>query len=258
MRSRLLVITAVATLLSAIPAASQTAAARQGLPRTADGKPDLSGVWQAMNAAAWDIQDHHASMGVPAGQGIVEGDEIPYQPWALARKQENFKNRLTADPEAKCFLPGVPRIMYMPYPFHIMQTPTHIAMLFEYVHATRNVFMNTKHWEGPLEMFMGDSRGRWDGDTLVVDAIHFTDQWWFDKAGNFHSDQLHLVERYTLLTPDHIQYEVTVEDPKVFTRPWKMSMTLYRHKEPNARILEYECYIYQREATALEALGSPK
>jgi hypothetical protein len=237
-------------LLVVMLAASQSVPAQTSLRRASDGKPDLSGVWQAVNAASWNIQDHRASLDVPAGQGVVEGNEIPYQPWALVKKEENFNNRLTADPETKCFLPGVPRITYMPYPFQIVQTPTQIAILYEYVHAQRNVFMNSPHLPGPIEWFMGDSRGRWEGDTLVVDVVHFTDQTWFDRSGNFHSELLHITERYTPVTPDHLQYEVTVEDPKVFTRPWKMSMPLYRRKEPNARLLEYECYVYQRETSA--------
>ena len=233
--------------------ASSSHAAAQAMRRTADGKPDLSGVWQVLNAAAWDIQDHAASLGVPAGAGVVDGNDIPYQPWARAKKDENFKNRETEDPETKCFLPGVPRITYMPYPFEIVQTPTQIALLYEYVHATRNVFMNSGHLEGPIDWFMGDSRGHWEGDTLVIDVTDLGDQTWFDRAGNFHSDALHVIERYTPITPDHIQYEVTIDDPKVFTRLWKMSMPLYRRKEPNVRVLEYECYVYQREADARAA-----
>jgi hypothetical protein len=244
--------------LALMSVASVTSVAAQTLPRTADGRPDLSGVWQTLNTAAWDIQDHRASLGVPAGQGVVEGNEIPYQPWAIEKRQANFKNRLTEDPETKCFLPGVPRITYMPYPFQIVQTPTQIAILYEYVHATRNVFMNSEHLEGPLEWFMGDSRGHWEGDTLVIDVTDFDDQTWFDRVGNFHSDALHVVERYTPITPDHLEYEVTIDDPKVFTRSWKMSMPLYRRKEPNARVLEYECYVYQREATARRAAEGQK
>jgi hypothetical protein len=244
--------------LALMSVASVTSVAAQTLPRTADGRPDLSGVWQTLNTAAWDIQDHRASLGVPAGQGVVEGNEIPYQPWAIEKRQANFKNRLTEDPETKCFLPGVPRITYMPYPFQIVQTPTQIAILYEYVHATRNVFMNSEHLEGPLEWFMGDSRGHWEGDTLVIDVTDFDDQTWFDRVGNFHSDALHVVERYTPITPDHLEYEVTIDDPKVFTRSWKMSMPLYRRKEPNVRVLEYECYVYQREATARRAAEGQK
>jgi len=218
------------------------------LPRTADGKPDLSGIWQVMNTAAWDIQDHTAQKGVPAGVGVVVGGEIPYRPEALVKKRENYANRATADPESKCYLPGVPRIMYMPYPFQIFQKPDQITMLFEYVHATRAVYTNgTQHPPGHIDWWMGDSRGRWEGDTLVVDIVHFNDQTWFDRAGNFHSEQLHLVERFTPLDRDHITYEVTVEDPKVFTAPWRMSMVLYRHREPNAQLLEYECYSFDNE-----------
>ena len=218
------------------------------LPRTADGKPDLSGIWQVMNTAAWDIQDHTAQKGVPAGVGVVVGGEIPYRPEALVKKRENYANRATADPESKCYLPGVPRIMYMPYPFQIFQKADQITMLFEYVHATRAVYTNgTQHPPGHIDWWMGDSRGRWEGDTLVVDIVHFNDQTWFDRAGNFHSEQLHLVERFTPLDRDHITYEVTVEDPKVFTAPWRMSMVLYRHREPNAQLLEYECYSFDNE-----------
>ena len=214
------------------------------LRRTSDGKPDLSGIWQAMNAAEWDLQDHAAEKGVPAGRGIVEGNEIPYRPEALPKKRENFKNRETADPQTKCFLPGLPRIMYMPYPFQIAQGPKQITILFEYVHAVRNIFMQGSHYPGPIDWWLGDSRGRWDGDTLVVDVVDFNDVTWFDRAGDFHSDELHVVERYTPTDPDHIQYEATIEDPKVFTRPWKMSMPLYRHREKDAQLLEYECFAY--------------
>ena len=237
---------AAATVLTASPAAAQSGAA---LPRTADGKPDLSGIWQAATTANWNIQAHAAEKDVPAGLGVVEGDEIPYQAWAAARKRENFANRATADPESKCFLPGVPRITYMPFPFQIFQTPRHIAITYEFVHAVRRIYMNSPHPEGPIEFWMGDSRGRWDGDTLVVDVVHFTDQTWFDRAGNFHSEALHVVERYTPVTRNHINYEVTIEDPKVFTRPWKMSLPLYRRMEQNIRVLDYECYAFGLERT---------
>jgi hypothetical protein len=216
--------------------------------RTADGRPDLSGVWQALNTAAWDIQGHHAQKGVPAGLGVVEGGDIPYQPWAAARQKENYENRVKADPEGKCFLPGVPRIMYMPFPFQILQTRDRVTMLFEYVHAIRYIHTIGKaHPEGHIDWWLGDSRGRWEGDTLVVDVVHFNEETWFDRAGNFHSDALHLIERYTPTGPDHIDYEVAVEDPKVFTKPWKMRMPLYRRKEANMQLLEYECYAFDWE-----------
>lgn len=217
------------------------------LPRTADGKPDLNGIWQALNTAAWDIQDHSAQLGVPAGQGVVEGNEIPYQPWAVAKKKENAANRLDRDPEAKCFLPGVPRATYMPFPFEIAQSSDHVAFLYEYAHGTRIVYMDGSERPEGLEFWMGDSRGRWEGDTLVVDVRSFNDQTWFDRAGNFHSEALRVVERYTLTDRNHINYEATIEDPKVFTRPWKMSMPLYRRQEKNIELLEYDCVIYLQD-----------
>jgi hypothetical protein len=236
-------------VLSATPclAAAQVSA----LPRTPDGKPNLQGIWQALSPAAWDIQDHPGQLGVPPGQGIVDGNDIPYQPWALAKKQENLATRLTADPETKGYMLGVPRIMYTALPFQITQTPDYVAMVFAYAHGIRTVYTNgTPHIRGPLQWWLGDSRGQWDEDTLVVDVVHFTDQTWFDRVGNFHSDALHLVERYTLTGPDHINYEVTVEDPNVFTRPWKMSLPLYRRKESNVRLLEYEPAYLMQEAQA--------
>ena len=219
------------------------------IPRASDGRPDLSGIWQVLNTAAWDIQDHAASLGVPAGQGVVEGNEIPYQPSAAAKKRENYANRRTADPETKCYQPGVPRITYMPFPFQIVQTPGYIAILYEYAHVTRRLYLGgTPHPKGPIEnWFMGDSRAHWEGDTLIVDVIHFTDQTWFDRAGNFHSTALHVVERYTPTDRDHIRYEATIEDPKVFTRLWKMSMPLYRRQDPNVQLLDYECYTMLQE-----------
>jgi len=249
---------ALLLVLMASPASAQTPAApRLAVPRTSDGKPDLNGVWQALSTADWDLQDHAARLGVPAGQGVVEGNDIPYTPAALAQKQQNVKNRATADPESKCFLLGVPRTMYAPYPFQIVQSPVYIAILSEYAHTTRSV-LNSEHPPGPITWFMGDSRGRWEGDTLVVDVKYFTDQTWFDRVGNFHSADLHVVERYTMETPDHIRYEATLEDPKVFTRPWKIAFTLYRRKEPNVRVLEYECYAYAQEEQARRGELGPR
>ena len=226
-----------------------TVAVPQTVRRTADGKPDLNGIWQALNTAAWDIQDHTGQLGMPPGQGVVEGNAIPYKPSAAAKKKVNFANRATADQtEANCFLPGVPRATYMPFPFQIAQTPKDIAIMYEFAHALRNIPMDgSPHPDGLPDTWMGDSCGRWDGDTLVVDVNSFNDQTWFDHAGNFHSDALHVVERYTLTNPDHISYEATVEDPKVFTRPWKMGMPLYRRIDKNAKLLEYECVFYQQE-----------
>ena len=244
---RIALIAAVVLVLAPVGAARQTTTAT-GIPRTRDGKPDLSGIWQALNTAAWNIEAHSAQKDVPAGAGVVQGGPIPYQPWALAKRDENYRNRATADPETNCYLPGVPRITYMPFPFQIIQMPDQVTILYEYAHATRYIYTNnTQHPSGHIDWWMGDSRGRWEGDTLVVDLIHFIDQTWFDRAGNFHSDALHEIERYTLADKDHITYEVTIDDPKVFTRPWTMSMTLYRHTEKNFQLLDYECYGFDFE-----------
>jgi hypothetical protein len=224
------------------------ATARPAVPRAADGKPDLSGIWGVMNTANWNILPHPASTDGPGGTGLVIGNELPYLPSALAKKQENYRTRMTADTDARCLLPGVPRVMYEPYPFQIFQTPGVVTMAFEYVHATRNIYMNTPHPDGQIEWWMGDSRGRWEGDTLVVDAIHFSGDTWFDRAGNYHSSGMHVVERYTLRDPDHLQYEATIEDPKVFSRPWTMQMILYRHIEQNFQLLEYDCIAFPDEA----------
>jgi hypothetical protein len=231
----------VAAMLPGAAAAQAPAASAYRAPRTADGHPDLQGIWKAMNTAIWNIQDHSAEPGIPAGQGVVEGNEIPYLPAALPKRMENFKNRATADPEAKCALVGVPRITYMPYPFQIFQTRDQITMVSEYAHTIRNIYLNSKHPPEGIEWYMGDSRARWEGETLVVDVVHFSDQTWFDRSGHYHSPAMHVVERYTRTGPDHTLYEATIEDPNVFSRPWKMRMTLYRDVEPNAQLLEYEC-----------------
>jgi len=246
LRSRLPIVAALSLLMAQASAAGQ--APGTSIQRTADGKPDLSGIWQTMNTAAWNVEDHTASSGVPAGQGVVEGGTIPYLPAALAKRNENFTTRATADPEAKCYLLGVPRIMYAGFPFQIIHRADQVTMLFEWAHATRYIHTNgTPHPPGHIDWWMGDSRGRWEGDTLVVDVVHFGGETWLDRAGNYHSDALHVVERYTPLDADHITYEVTLEDPKVFARPWKMSMILYRHRERNFQLLEYECYGFDSE-----------
>ena len=247
---------------AAQPAPTPRRASAYVPPRVLGTQPDLQGIWQVMNTAAWDIQDHGAErypglparFSVPAGPGVVDGNELPYQPSALAKKQENFRNRATADPEAQCYLPGVPRITYMPHPFQIFQFPDRVLILYEYLHATREIPIDgSRHPTIPVEFWMGDSRGRFDADSLVVDVTLFTTETWFDRAGNFHSDALHVVERYTRTSPDLMQYRATIEDPTVFTRPWTMTMPLYRRTDPRAEILEFVCYALARE----EANGAP-
>ena len=224
-------------------------ASAQQIPRTADGKPNLQGIWQARSRAAYDLQDHSAKQGMPAGKGVVEGVEIPYQPAAAAKKLENFANRQKADPLGKCYLPGVPRIMYMEFPFQIFQTPTQVAIAFEWSQVFRLIPTDGKP---PLhdgyDSWMGTSRGRWEGDTLVVAVTNHNDKTWLDMAGNFHSDALRVVERYTMLDADTIQYQVTLEDSKVFTKPWKISMPLVRQKNYD-RLLEYQCQAEAEESS---------
>ena len=221
------------------------------IPRTADGKPDLSGIWQALNTANVDLQDHAAQKGAPAGQSVVEGNEIPYQPWALAKKKDNYANRATLDPENKCYLPGVPRVTYIGLPFQIFQRVDLVTVLYEHAHANRYIYTNgTPHPKGPIEWWMGDSRGHWEGDTLVVDNVHFNDQTWFDHAGNFHSEDLHVVERFTLNSDDTITYAATVTDPKVLTKPWTTGALLRR--PPNTRVEEYECIENNQDAPHMQ------
>jgi hypothetical protein len=250
---------AVAAQRGAAPARGQTAPARGQTqkpapasgyngPRTPDKKPDLNGIWQVVNTAHWNIEAHSASEGVPAGFSVVDGGTIPYQPWALQKRNENFQNRMTADPLRKCYLPGVPRATYLPFPFEITQTTTHIGLAYEFAHATRTVFMDGTPHMDDLDFWMGDARGRWEGDTLVVDTVSLIDQTWFDEAGNFHSAALKVNERYQPIDATHMNYEVTLDDPKVFTRPWKMNMMIYRRLEKNLELLEYECaeHVYQK------------
>ena len=253
MRTRLIVLTiatavAIAGVLAVTPATAQAPEYRA--PRAPDGNPDLNGIWQALNTAHWDIEPHAAGpsvvrelgalAAVPGGLGVVEGDEIPYRPEALAKRKENRANRLELDPVIKCYLPGVPRGMYMPFPFQIIQSQQYILIAHGYARAVRTIYMDN-HTEAPADSWMGWSNGHWEGDTLVIDTTGFNGQTWFDRAGNFHSDALHVVERITARSPETLMYEVTIEDPNVFTRPWKMSMPLYRRVEDNAQILEFRC-----------------
>ena len=233
--------------------------------RTADGKPNLNGIWQATTTANWDLLAHAmrpavgqpgvspgvpvlaapvlalgAAAGVPPGPGIVDGNVIPYTPEAAARKKENGEHWLDRDPEVRCYMPGLPRAMYMPYPFLITQGTSKIQMAFEINSASRTIHLDAVN-PPPGDTWMGHSVGRWEGDTLIVTVDHFNDRSWFSRAGDFHSDALKLTERFTPITPDALRYEVTIEDPNVFTAPWKMRMVLYRQLEDNAQVMEYKC-----------------
>jgi hypothetical protein len=248
-------------------ATSRIAVDAQGgaIPRTSwDNKPDLSGIWQTMGTANWNLEDHEggpssvivtgAIGAIPPGQSVVLEGKIPYRPEALAKREENRRNAMpgktgrdvSADPELNCFLPGVPRATYLPYPFQIFQSPDRMWMVYQYSYARREIFMNGKE-EAPIDSWMGWSNARWDGDTLVVDVTGLNESSWFDRAGNYHSDVLHVVERYSMIDKDHITYEATIEDPKTFTRPWTISMPLYRRIDKNVRLLEFKCAEYVEE-----------
>src|SRR5204863_10092288 len=187
-----------------------------------------------------------AEFSIPAGIGVVEGGTIPYKPAALARKKENSAKRLQLDPEIKCYMGGVPRSTYMPYPFQIIQGTGTIMMAYEFAGAVRTINMG-KATEPPVDSWMGWSNGHWEGDTLVIEVTGNNDQSWFDRAGNYHSDQLKVTERYTLKDENHIQYEATIEDPQTFSRPWKISLPLYKRIEPNAQLLEFKCVEFSEE-----------
>jgi hypothetical protein len=230
-------------------AAIAPAQTRYAGPRTPDGKPDLNGIWQSLNTANWDLLPHAAAQGPvlslgaagaqPPGLGVVEGDEIPYLPAAAAQKKQNGAHWLTADPEVKCFLPGVPRATYMPYPFQIVQTPGTVLIAYQFASASRLIPIKARTGDSPADSWMGDSYGRWDGDTLVADVTSFSDATWLDAAGDYHSDELHVIERYTRTSGDTLTYEATIEDPKVFTRPWKIRMPLRLQK--GTQVVEDEC-----------------
>src|SRR5581483_2269648 len=229
-------------------------AAGAAIPRTADGKPDLSGIWQVLdNSLDGNIEPHAASYGVHGGQGAIvdpPDGKIPYLPAALAKREANYKNR-AKDPVAYCFKPGVPRITYIPFPFQITQTPKMIQVTYEFVHNYRSIYINgSEHLPG-IDFFNGDSRAKWEGDTLVVDVTDLNDDpehpTWFDASGNYHSDKLHVVERYTLTSPNTMVYRATMEDPKVFSRPWTIEVLLYRHQEKNFRVMDYECQMFKEK-----------
>jgi hypothetical protein len=232
----------VATLLLAAPAFAQTHANA--------GKPDLSGIWQALSTANWELEAHAAEPGpvpalgallaVPPGPGVVVGGEIPYLPAALEQRRLNRERRWTDDPELKCYMPGVPRATYLPYPFQIVQGTDTILFSYEFADAMRIVHMNDPG-PAPDYSWMGWSVGRWDGDTLVVDVTFQREDTWLDRSGNYHSDELRVVERYTPRSPDVLMYEATIEDPKIFSRPWTIRMPLYRHVQDNAQLMDFKC-----------------
>jgi hypothetical protein len=273
LRDAIVAAATAAVLLGIYAAAGRTPAqmtAADRIPRGSDGNPRLDGIWQANNSAHYDLEPHPprpavatvkdrvsdvpaapvlalgAFGAIPAGLGVVEGNAIPYTPDALKKKQENFAHALTRDPAAKCYMPGVPRATYMPFPFQIITSTSTIAIVYEFAGASRTIHMG-KVSPAPLSTWMGQSVGHWDGDTLVVEVTDMMPDTWFDRAGNHHTDKLKVTERYTPLDANRLQYDATIEDPGAFTRPWKISMPLYRRAERDAQIFEFKCAEFVEE-----------
>ena len=240
------------------------------IPRLPGGKPDFNGIWQALTPANYDIERHVARAAmmlrqgpygplpalpvmrlgavaaVPGSLGVVEGGTIPYKPEAAKKRDENREHWIERDPEVKCYMPGVPRATYMPFPFQIIQNQKQFFIAYEYAGANRDIYFKDP---GPAETdsWMGLSVGHWDGDTLVVDVTGLNDQTWFDRSGTHHSNQLHVVERYNFIDTNHIQYEATMTDPEVFTGSWKIALPLYRRIEADARLLDFKCVEFVEE-----------
>ncbi len=246
-------------------------AVAQDLPRLSDGRPDMSGIWQVLNEANYDLEPHIARHSLQMREGpvnpipaiptlrigavgavpgslgvIVGGGKIPYTPEARALKEENLANWVDRSPEVKCYMPGVPRATYMPMPFQIIQSEKDVFIAYQYAGAVRDIFMDNP---GPsqVDSWMGYSVGTWEGDTLVVDVTGLLEGSWLDRAGSHHSNQLHVVERYTMISPNHIQYEATIEDPEVLTAPFTISMPIYRRIEENARLMDFRCVEFVEE-----------
>ncbi len=213
--------------------------------RLADGKtPDFRGIWQARGTAYVNIEGHAGEKGQPKSASIVvdpPDGKIPYKPEALARREENYRARATADPSVKCYQAGVPRATYLATPLQVLQSPGNFAIVYQENHAFRVFHPDTRPHFDSADWWMGDTRYRWDGDTLVADVAALTDQLWFDQAGNYHSTGVHIVERYRMTGPDTLEYEARIEDPTVYSRPWTLRTVLYRVTERGARIVEDEC-----------------
>jgi hypothetical protein len=252
------------------PTAATHKAAAGGAIERVGGHPNFSGVWSVMNTANWNIEPHLAAAAlelrpgpvvpvpakgivalgavgsVPAGMGVVVGGKIPYTPEALAQRAENQKHYLDRDPEVKCDLPGVPRANYMSLPFQIVQSSKTVLISYEFDGAVRDILFNDPG-PAPIDSWMGQSVGKWDGDTLVVTVTGQNGSTWFDRAGNFHSGDMKVVERWSLMNENTIRYEAEITDPATFTRPWKMSMLIYRRLGEDARLQQFKCVEFVEE-----------
>jgi hypothetical protein len=252
MRTRLTaaILTATAILLT-ISAAQAQSQVQLDRPARISGHPNLNGIWQALNTAYWNLEGHSteglnefwqlgAIAAIPAGQSVVRGGTIPYLPDALKKRNENRAKWPASDPEAKCYMLGVPRVTYHNLPFQIFQGDGDLLMAYPFAAANRVIFMKD-HQDAPVDSWMGRSNGTWEGDVLVVTTTSLNDQTWLDRAGNHHSNKLKVTERFTLLGPNHIWYEATLDDPLTYSRPWTIEMPLYRLVEKNAQLLEHKC-----------------
>ncbi len=246
LRASLAALVSTAALLSGCANLGGHSAA---IPRSADGHPDFSGIWQTTSAADFDLEPHSGRKDAPPGPGIVVEGQIPYLPKALAQRQKNFEARHTEDPRLKCYTLGVPRGIYYPEPFQIFQRPRDLTLLFQFGHSVRTIHTNgTQHPDNPNDWWLGDSRGHWEGDTLVVDARHFNDETWLDRAGNFHSDALHVTERWQFIDANTVRYQATLEDLQVYSRPWDIEVILHRHREKDFQLIENYCFTHEYDA----------
>jgi hypothetical protein len=246
---------ALGAILALLVAAPCALAQGSAMPRTAAGHPDLNGIWQVLSEANWNLEPHIATQGavetlgaigaVAPGAGVVDGGSIPYLPAALPRRETNREQRRTEDPEAKCFMPGVPRATYLPHPFQIVQSDGDIMIVYQFAGAVRTIAM-TGHRDAPVDSWMGWSNGRWEGDTLVVEVTGLNANW-LDRSGNFATETRRVTERYTPVDANLVRYEATIEDPAVFSRPWTIRLPLYRRLEPGARLMDFKCVEFAEE-----------
>jgi hypothetical protein len=235
-----------------------------------NGRPNLNGIWQAAGTAYWNLEDHSAEKldafwplgslaAIPAGMSVVEGGTIPYRSEALARRDENRAGWPRSDPEAACYLPGIPRATYLPYPFQIVQGDSDIVFVYSFASANRVVHFEDVRTldEVPVDLWMGWSNGSWDGDVLEVEVIANDDRTWLDRAGNYHSSAMTVTERYNLIDENHMQYSATIDDPNVFSRPWTISLPLYRIIDENAELLDFKCVEFAENLLYGEHLLEP-
>ncbi|MCH1551662.1 MAG: hypothetical protein L7T19_10905 [Pseudomonadales bacterium] len=266
--------------LGALSLIAFSAIATAEIPRLDNGQPDLNGIWQVMSRANFDLLAHPAraamamqpgpfgpvpaepviALGavgaVPAGVSVVEGNEIPYLPGKEVQQKENHAAWLNRDPEIKCYMPGVPRATYLPFPFQIFHSDQAIFIAYEFAGATRNLFLEDPG-EAPVDSWMGQSHAWWEEDTLVVKVTGQNDRTWFDRTGHYHTEALVVTERYTLVNEHVIEYSATIEDPNVYSRPWTINMPIYKRVGADAQLLQFKCVEFVEELLYGELRNEP-